>query len=688
MNTLLKQYNTPRESTPFSRIRNKDFLPAIKAKIKEAGKEIEKIKNTEAKPDFKNTILALEMSTLDLDRISTTFFNLLSAESNDKLQHSAQKISPLLSDFYTDIMLDRELFLRIEAVRQSDHALHGEDKRLLEQTHLSFIRHGAGLEQKGREKLKKINRELSQLSLSFDKNCLHESNQYKLHISNKNQLAGLPEHAVQAAADKAKEEKLQGWVFTLQYPSYLPFMKYAEERDLRREMYIARMSQCSHNNSYNNHKIIKKIVSLRIEMAQLLGYETFADYVLEERMAGSRQNVMAFLHNLADVSIKKAHAELKEIQTFAEKCGFKDEIMPWDWAFYAEKFKKENLQIDDNITRPWFSLERAEKSVFDLASRLYGLTFTKREDIDVYHKEVRIFEVKDADDNFTGLLYLDYFPRNGKQSGAWMTSYREQHMAGGKNIRPHISLVFNFTRPGRNAPALLSFNEFTTLLHEFGHGLHGLLSQCKYASLSGTSVSRDFVELPSQFLENYAYEKEWLTSVALHHETGECMPDNLIDRLSRERHFLSGYHSARQIGLAFTDMAWHSLSGPTETGVIEFEDKAMAETQILPKVSNCATSPTFGHIFGGGYAAGYYGYKWAEVLDADAFELFREKGIFDTQIAGSFKKEILEKGSSRKEMDSYIAFRGRRPDEEALLKRSGLLNQKGPVESTGRSLKT
>ncbi|MGM0649884.1 MAG: M3 family metallopeptidase [Bacteroidota bacterium] len=669
---ITNRFNTDYNSLPFGQIKDDDFLPAIKQSITEAQKKIDNITTQEDAPDFQNTVVALERSTYNLERIASCFFNLLSAKSNDKLQDYAQQISPLLSDFHNDIMLNQALFKRIKTVYNSNHKLQGEDLQLLKKTYRAFTRQGASLSAPERKKLRKITRDISQHSLNFDNNCLKSVNNFYLQIENKEDLKGLPESVIEAAAEEAANRKLHGWVFTLQHTSWLPFMKYAENRSLRKKLYLARMTQCNPKSAYNNHPNIQRIVNLRIEMAQLLGYRNYAAYTLVERMAKTPGKVNSFLDRLTQVSVPKAKQELAELQSYAGSLGFNDQIMPWDRSFYSEKIKKEQLKVDDNITRPWFTLERVEQRIFKLAGSLFGIQVVHKPGIQTYHTDIKAFEITDHANSHLGLLYIDYFPRKGKQSGAWMTEYQEQYQENGNNIRPHVSIVFNFPKPGKTTPSLLNFNEFTTFLHEFGHALHALLSQCKYQSLSGTSVSRDFVELPSQFMENFGYEKSWLKEVARHYQTGEQMPDTLINKLSEERKFHAGSFSARQLGLAKTDMAWHSLTKAFNGDVVKFERKAMADTRILPPIEGCATSPSFGHIFAGGYAAGYYGYKWAEVLDADAFESFRETGIFDESTARKFKTEILEKGCSRDEMTSYYAFRGREPRETALIERSGL----------------
>ncbi len=671
---LMSQFDTPYESIPFDKIKNNYYVPAIKEAIKNGKTEIDAIVNQDAPADFENTIVALDRTGSQLDIISSVFFNLLSAESDDEMQQIAQEISPLLTEYSNDIMLNEALFARVKAVHDkiSDLKLRPDQTLLLEDTYRSFVRNGALLKGEDREKFREISTKLGKLSLQFDDNALKEMNKYQLHVTDKAKLGGLPEFVLEAAAEEASQRKLYGWILTLHYPSYGPFMQYAENRELRRELYTARTTQCSQGDELDNTELITEIVSLRIELSNLFGYDSYADYVLTERMAESADNVNAFLGSLVEASMPKAKEEQKQLQEFAEAHGADFELMPWDWSYYAEMQKDALYKINDSMTKPYFKLENVEQSVLDLAEQLLTIQFSQRSDIPVYHKDVKTYEVMDQSGDFLGLLYLDFFPRASKQSGAWMTSFRSQYRDAEGDHRPHITIVTNFSKPTENKPSLLSFDEATTFLHEFGHGLHGMLSQVEYKSQSGTSVARDFVELPSQLMENFAFEKAWLKDVAIHYETGEPMPDSMIDRIIESRKYHAGYASARQLSLGMTDMAWHSLTEEFSGNVIQFEQKIMAKTALLPQIEGAATSPTFGHIFAGGYAAGYYGYKWAEVLDADAFASFKAEGIFNKATAARFRDEILARGGSRKEMESYVAFKGREPEIDALLEREGL----------------
>ncbi len=671
---LMSEFNTPYESIPFDQINNAYYLPATKEAIKMGEAEIEEIVNNKAKADFDNTIRALDNAGAQLDLISSIFFNLLSAESNEEMQKIAMEISPLLTKYSNDIMLNTALFERVKAVHDEKEnlSLNAEKLLLLEDTYRSFVRNGALLEGEDRQNYRDISTKLAQLSLQFDDNALKEINKFYLHIEDENNLAGLPEFVIDAAAEEAKSREMEGYVFTLHYPSYGPFMQYAENRELRETMYMARTTQCSKGDELDNTKIIKEIVNLRIQLANLFGYESYADYVLTERMAESAENVNNFLQELAVASKPKAKEELEQLQEYARKHGADFDLMPWDWSYYAEMQKKELYEISDSEIKPYFQLENVEKEVLALAERLYGITFTLRTDIPIYHKDVKTYEVANQDGEFLGLLYLDFFPRKSKQSGAWMTSFRSQFKDKDGDHRPHITIVTNFSKPTEKTPSLLTFDEVTTFLHEFGHGLHGMLSDVEFKSQSGTSVARDFVELPSQIMENYAYEKAWLKDVAVHYETGEAMPEKMIDRIVEAGKYHAGSGSIRQLSLGMTDMAWHSLTSEFNGDVIAFEQNIMAELAVLPQVEGAATSPTFGHIFAGGYAAGYYGYKWAEVLDADAFASFKEEGIFNKETAARFRDEIISRGGSRKEMDSYVAFKGRKPEIDALLEREGL----------------
>lgn len=671
---LQSKFNTPLESIPFDKIENSHYLPAMKEAIAMGKIEIDAIINNKEAANFENTIVALDNSGAQLDLVSSVFFNLLSADSNDEMQQIAQEASPLLTEYSNDIMLNTELFKRVKTVydKKNELSLDSIQTRLLEETYKGFVRNGALLIGKDRDKYREISTKLGQLSLKFGDNNLKETNAFSMQVTDTSKLAGLPDFVIEAAAEEAKARELEGYIFTLQYPSYGPFMQYSENRELREKMYMARGTECSKGDSLDNQNLIKEIVNLRIELANLFGYKTYADYVLTETMAENTERVNNFLNDLVDASISKSKEEFNELQAFANDKGANFDLMPWDWSYYSELLKNEKYSINDALIKPYFKLENVEKSVLELAGTLYGIKFNERKDIPLYHKDVKTYEVTEEDGTFIGVLYFDFFPRPTKQSGAWMTSFKSQYKDVQGNHYPHITIVTNFTKPTGSKPSLLTFNEVTTILHEFGHGLHGLLTNCTYKSQSGTSVARDFVELPSQFMENFAYQKEWLHKVAFHYETGEAMPDSLIDKIIRAGKYHAGSNSTRQLSLAMTDIAWHSLSTPFDGNVIKFEQNIMAPLSSLPLIEGCATSPTFGHIFAGGYAAGYYGYKWAEVLDADAFASLKEEGIFNKETANRFRHEILERGSSRKEMNSFVAFKGREPKVDALLERSGL----------------
>ncbi|MEA1873767.1 MAG: gas vesicle protein GvpC [Bacteroidota bacterium] len=671
---LMSQFDTPFESIPFDKINNDYYVPAIKEAIKIGKAEIDAIVSQNAPADFENTIVALDRSGAQLELISAIFFNLLSAESDDEMQGIAQEISPLLTEYSNDIMLNEALFARVKAVydEKNDLDIKPDQTLLLDDTYRSFVRNGALLKGKDREIFREISTKLGTLNLQFDENALKEINKYQLHITDKVKLGGLPEFVLDAAAEEAAQRELDGWIFTLHYTSYGPFMQYAENRALRRKLYTARTTQCSKGDELDNTEYIKEIVKLRIELANLFGYDSYADYVLTERMAESAKNVNEFLSSLAEASMPKAKEEKAQLQKFAKADGADFDLMPWDWSYYSEMQKNALYKINDSMTKPYFKLENVEESVLGLATQLYDIQFNQRTDIPIYHKDVKTYEVTNQSSEFLGLLYLDFFPRASKQSGAWMTGFRSQYRDETGDHRPHITIVCNFSKPTENKPSLLSFDEVTTFLHEFGHGLHGMLSQVEYKAQSGTSVARDFVELPSQLMENFAYEKTWLKDVAIHYKTGESMPDSMINRIIESGKYHAGFASTRQLSLGMTDMAWHSLTEAFDGNVIQFEHEIMAKTAILPQIDGAATSPTFAHIFAGGYAAGYYGYKWAEVLDADAFASFKTEGIFNKATAARFRDEILARGGSRKEMDSYIAFKGREPKIDALLEREGL----------------
>ncbi len=673
-NPLLGTFNTPHETAPFGEIKNRHFMPAFHESIKKGEADVQAILNNEKAPDFENTIAALDNAGRLLDRTSGIFFNLLNAETNNELQKIAQEISPLLTKFHNDITLDPKLFARVKSVyrHKNDLDLTVEQQTLLENTFQKFIRNGANLSEEQKEKFRKISSGLAILSLKFAQNVLKETNKYELHITDIGQLKGLPESLLEAAAGKAKEKGKEGWVFDITMPSYLPFMKYADNRTLRKEMFMAYMSKSYKGDELDNSETVKKIVSLRLEMAKLLKYKNYADYVLEHRMAMNPAGVYKLLDDLFAASAKVAKKEKEEIEGYAKEIGAEEEIMPWDWSYFSEKLKIKKFELDDEMLKPYFELNRVIDGVFGLATGLYGITFRTNKNIPVYNNEVVPYEVYDANGKFLAVLYTDFHPRQGKQGGAWMNDFKGQWKEGGTDSRPHIVIVMNFTRPTETKPALLTFREVETFLHEFGHALHGMLTQCTYPGLSGTNVYRDFVELPSQIMENWAVEKDFLDRFAFHYKTGEKIPDGLAKKIKASKNFLAGYLSVRQLSFGYLDMAWHTLEAPYNGNVKDFEEEAWGKAQIFPIIKGICMSTQFGHLFSGGYAAGYYGYKWAEVLDADAFSIFKEKGLFNREVATSFRKNILEKGGTEHPINLYKRFRGQEPTVDALLERNGL----------------
>ncbi|MCE5344965.1 MAG: M3 family metallopeptidase [Bacteroidales bacterium] len=673
-NPLLQNWDAPFGAPPFPLIKPSHFKPAVEVAIESASEEIKAIAENTELPDFENTIARLERSGETLGKISSILFNLNSAETNKDLQAAARDVSPLLTRFSNDITLNEKLFEKIKRVYESREtsALNTEQKILTEKKYRSFILGGAGLKEVDKKRFREISEELSTLSLKFDENVLEETNSFELHITEKADLAGLPESLTEAAAAEAASRNKKGWVFTLHFPSYVPFMQYSERRDLREKMLRAYSSRAFRGNESDNRNIILRIVNLRLEISKILGFSTFAEMILGDRMADTPEKVLNFLEELYRASKPAALRDFENIKKFAAEAGHKGAVERWDWAYYSEKLKKKLFEIDDEILRPYFSLEKVENAIFGLATSLYGIKFIKTDKIPVYHPEVKTYEIYDSDGSFLSLLYIDYHPRPGKSGGAWMTSYREQRNEEAKEVRPFISIVTNFTRPSETRPSLLSFNELTTFLHEFGHSLHGMLTKCTYESLSGTNVPRDFVELPSQFMENFAFEKEWLDTWASHYETGEKIPDEIIKKIKEASAYNEGYSCYRQLSFGFLDMAWHTITNRTETNIADFESSVMAKTELFPVIEGTNMSASFSHIFGGGYAAGYYGYKWAEVLDADAFSYFKETGIFNKETAASFRKNILEKGGTDKPGKLYVSFRGKEPSIDALLERSGL----------------
>ncbi|GGB71228.1 peptidase M3 [Flavobacterium suaedae] len=675
MNILTQKFNTKYDTAPFSKINNEDYLPAFQEAISEAKKEIDAIVGNQAEPDFDNTIAAMSYSGERLDRISSIFFNLNSAETNDELQKIAQEVSPLLSEFGNDVRLNKALFERVKFVydKKESLTLTPEQQTLLDNTYKSFSRNGANLPEDKKEKLRSIDKELSMLSLKFGENVLVETNNFHLHITDEKDLSGLPEGAVESAREVAKSMDKEGWVITLDYPSYIPFMTYADNRELRKKLAIAFGAKGFQKNEYDNQEIVLKIVKLRYERAQLLGYDSHAHFVLEERMAESPEKVTDFLNDLLEKAKPAAQKEFNELEQFAEELDGISHLEKWDGAYYTEKLKQKLFNLDDEKLKPYFQLEKVLNGAFTVANKLYGLTFTEVNDIDKYHKDVTTYEVKNEEGNLVAIFYADFFPRKGKRNGAWMTSYKPQYVKDGVNERPHISIVCNFTKPTETKPSLLTFNEVTTLFHEFGHALHGMLADTTYPSLSGTSVYWDFVELPSQVMENWCYEPEALALFAHHYKTGEVIPMEYIEKIKESASFMEGMATLRQLSFGMLDMGWHGFNPAGITDVKTFEQEQFAATQLYPDVSENAMSPAFSHIFQGGYSSGYYSYKWAEVLDADAFELFQEKGIFDKETATLFKENVLSKGGTEHPMLLYKRFRGQEPKPDALLKRAGLL---------------
>lgn len=674
INPLLKNWETPFGTPPFHLIRTEHFKPAIVEAITMAKVEISTISDNPDEPTFENTIAALDRAGDKLGRITSVLFNLNSAETNKEFQSAAQEVSPLLTSFSNDITLNEKLFRRIKSLYNArDTAdLTTEQNMLLEMKFRNFILGGAGLKDEEKKRFREISEELSTLSLKFEENVLEETNSFELHITDKNDLAGLPDGLIEMAGIEAEKLKKEGWIFTLHYPSYVPFLQYSKQRNLREKMLKAYSSRAFRGNDYDNRNIVKIIVNLRLEIAKMLGFSNCAEMILGDRMADSPFKVNKFLDELYNASKPAAKKDYDNVLSFAKGMGHNGPLERWDWAYYSEKFKKDKFNFDDEILKPYFSLEKVQNAIFGLAGKLYGLKFIENNNIPVYHPEVKTMEVLDKNGAFLAILYIDFFPRPGKNGGAWMTSYRDQRNENGKDIRPLISIVSNFTRPTDTRPSLLSFNEVTTFLHEFGHSLHGMLTKCTYESLSGTNVARDFVELPSQFMENFAYEKEWLESWATHYITGEKIPFDIIKKIKEASTFNEGYACYRQLSFGFLDMAWHTVTNPVGKEIEDFESVAMEKTELFPEIEGSNMSASFGHIFGGGYASGYYGYKWAEVLDADAFKHFEETGIFNQETAESFRKNILEKGGTEKPLNLYINFRGKEPTIDALLERSGL----------------
>ena len=674
-NILLKPFKTPYNTAPFSKITNKNFLPAFKQTIKDAKVEVDVIINNLEKPTFENTIEALEFSGEQLDSISSIFFNLNSAETNDAIQKIAQEVSPLLSEFSNDIILNDALFKRIKAVYDAKDSLHltTEQQTLLDKKYKSFSRNGANLSEDKKVKLREIDKELSTLKLKFGENVLAETNKFEMLISDEKELSGLPEGALEAAKQLAESKEKEGWLFTLDHPSYIPFVTYADNRELRKKLALAAGSKGFNIDSLDNQDIVLKITKLRFERAQLLGYKTHAHFVLEERMAKTPEKVLEFSNELLEKAKPAAEREFQNLQNFAKELDGINQLEKWDGAYYSEKLKQKLFSLDDELLKPYFKLENVINGAFTVAHKLFDLNFEEIKNIDTYHNDVLTYKVTDNNSNLIAIFYADFFPRPGKRNGAWMTSFKPQSIKNGENDRPHISIVCNFTKPTKSKPSLLTFNEVTTLFHEFGHALHGMLANTTYPSLSGTSVFWDFVELPSQIMENWCYEKEALALFATHYETGEVIPMDLVEKIKESATFQQGMQTLRQLSFGLLDMSWHGENPSKITNVKMHEEATFKNTTLYPEVANNCMSTSFSHIFQGGYSSGYYSYKWAEVLDADAFNYFKETGIFNKETATKFKNNVLSQGGTEDPMVLYKRFRGKEPQPESLLKRAGLL---------------
>lgn len=671
MNPLLKAFNTVYQSAPFGEIKEEHYLPAFQELIKISEEEIQQITDNPEEPNFSNTIETLAYSGEQLDIVSNIFFNLNSAETNDEIQKIAQEVSPLLTEFSSKISQNEKLFERIKKVyeERENLNLNEEQKTLLNETYKGFVRNGALLDEEDKKKLEKINMELSIKSLQFGQNVLASTNAYFKHITNKEELAGIPDSILSQYEEEAKERNLEGYVITLQYPSYIPVMTYAKNRELRKELALANGKKSFDNGEFDNQKLIKELITLRHQKAQLLGYKNFADFVLEERMAKSPNNVLTFLNELLEKATPYAKKEIEELKALAQKDEI-SEIQSYDHAYYAEILRKQKFDLNDEELKPYFPLDKVQEAVFKLAERLFGLKFIEvvEDNIQKYHEEIKIYKVTE-NEKYKALLYVDYHPRQGKRAGAWMTSFKNQYKKDNENHRPHISVVCNFSKPTAETPSLLTFQEVTTLFHEFGHALHGILADTQYPNLSGTSVKWDFVELPSQFLENYCYEPEFLKSFAQHYQTGEVLPNDKIEKLAQSKNFMEGYQTLRQLGFGLLDMAYHTELADENFDVKAFEDRITEKTSLYPKNPETAISTSFSHIFQGGYSAGYYSYKWAEVLDADAFQYFKENGIFNSEIAEKYKV-LLSSGGTKAPMELYKTFRGSEPKVASLLKRA------------------
>lgn len=674
-NPFLTESKAPFGAPEFDKIKNEHYLPAFEAGIAEAKAEIDAIVANQEEPTFENTIEAMEYAGETLNRVANVFYNLMEADTNDEMQQIAEEISPMLNDYSMYVSLNADLFAKVKAVyeKKDELGLDKDQLKLLEDNYKSFVRGGANLSDEDKALYSEWSNELSLASLQFSKNVLAATNAYTLHITDSADLAGLPEFVKTMAAETASEKGLEGWAFTLDAPSYSPFLKYSEVRNLRKDMWTAYNTRAI-GGEFDNTDVVKKIVDLRIKIANILGYETYADYALEERMAKDKATVNGFIKDLLEPSMEFAKKDVADVYAFARKNGFEDsQLMPWDFSYWSEKYQQAEYSLSAEELKPYFQLESCIDAVFGLATRLYGISFTELDNVPVYHEDVKVYEVKDADGSHLALFYADFFPRASKRGGAWMTDFRGQSIRDGVEYRPFISTVMNFTKPTADAPALITHDELTTFLHEFGHALHGMFAEGRYPSLTGTSVSRDFVELPSQIMENWAFEPEYLNSFAKHYQTGEPIPAELIEKIVAAKNYLAGYAQVRQLHFGYLDMAWHSLTELPAEGTVEFEQKTLAPYAVMPSVEGSAFSCSFSHIFSGGYSAGYYSYKWAEVLEADAFSLFKEKGIFNTEVSGSFRENILSKGGTEEASVLYRNFRGHDPEPQALMEKLGLV---------------
>ena len=673
-NPLLKESSAPFGAPEFDKIKNEHYLPAFEAGIAEAKAEIDAIVANQEEPTFENTIEAMEVSGQTLNNVAGIFFNLMEANTNDEMQEIAEKVSPMLTEYSMYVSLNADLFQRVKAVyeKKDELGLAPDQMKLLEDNYKSFVRGGANLSDEEKALYSKWSEELSLITLQFSKNVLAATNAYVLNITDSTQLGGLPEFVKTMAAETAAEKGLEGWTFTLDAPSYSPFLKYSTERDLRKQIWTAYNTRAIGGEN-DNTEIVKKIVDLRIKIANILGYETYADYALEERMAKNKLTVNEFIKNLLEPSMEFAKKDVADVYAFAKKKGFEDsQLQSWDFSYWSEKYQQAEYSLSAEELKPYFQLESCIDAVLGLATRLYGITFKELDNVPVYHPDVKVYEVNDADGRHLALFYADFFPRASKRGGAWMTEFRGQSIRNGVEYRPFISTVMNFTKPTADAPALITHDELVTFLHEFGHALHGIFAEGRYGSLTGTNVSRDFVELPSQIMENWAFEPEYLNSFAKHYQTGEPIPAELIEKVVAAKNYLAGYAQVRQLHFGYLDMAWHSLTELPAESAVEFEQKVLAPYAVMPAVEGVAFSTSFSHIFSGGYSAGYYSYKWAEVLEADAFSLFKEKGIFNTEVSNSFRKNILSMGGTEDEAVIYRNFRGHDPEPQALMEKLGL----------------